>query len=126
MPNASTTATGICGQIAAPIPLADGRLLAFYVHRRAPGSMRLVLSEDAGATWDTAHELVVYDSTAGRERGVDDEHEYSQYWDDMNAWTFGHPAGVALADGSVLLAYYGGPHNKCLSARWARITVSTP
>ena len=117
--------TGIQGQIAAPIPLADGRLLAFYVHRHCPGSMRLIMSDDAGRSWDQENELVVYESVGGMEPGFDgnEPSDYAAYWEAMTTWTFGHPAAVVLDDGVVLLAYYAGPHDKCLSARWARVGV---
>src|SRR5205814_6950119 len=42
--------TGIPGQIAAPLLLEEGRLLAFVVDRGRPGTMRLWQSRDAGAT----------------------------------------------------------------------------
>ena len=114
--------TGIRGQIAAPIPLPDGRLLAFYVHRHSPGSLRLIASEDDGSTWDKSGEIVVYEQAAGRSsaRG---ERDFTQYWDEMAAWTFGHPAGLVLDERTVLLAYYAGDSDTCLSARWARVEV---
>ena len=119
----SPVSTGIQGQFCAPIPLADGRLLDFYVHRHAPGSMRLILSPDGGRTWDTDRELVAYDSRTGEEPGMDGAREYGQRWDEMNRRCFGHPAGLALDDGTVLLIYYGGKAKTCLSMRWSRVQV---
>jgi hypothetical protein len=115
--------TGIKGQISAPIPLPDGRLLAFYVHRHPPGSMQLIASHDSGKTWDREGELLVYDSVAKREQGMGDQSDYSQVWEDMSSWCFGHPAGVVLDEQTVLLSYYGGPNEKCLSVHWARVQV---
>ena len=116
-------ATGIRGQIAAPIPLGDGRLLCFYVHRHPPGSMRLIMSTDDGKSWDKDNELVVYESAGPTEAGFEKHSDYAAYWEDMGVWSFGHPAGVVLRDGTVLLAHYGGPDDKCLSVRWARVRV---
>ncbi len=113
--------TGIDGQIAAPIPLRDGRLLAFYVHRHSPGSMRLIISGDDGRSWDHDGEISLYD-TPGREAGMDGA-DYDEYWDSMAVWSFGHPAGVELEDGQVLLIYYAGSDSTQLSVRWARVTV---
>jgi len=115
--------TGIAGQIAAPIPLPDGRLLAFYVHRHPPGSMRLIASEDGGRTWDRDGEIVIYSSGKGLQAGADGESDFAQYWADMSTWSFGHPAGVVLDDDTLLLSYYAGRDEKCLSARWARVRV---
>ena len=112
---------GIDGQIAAPIPLRDGRLLAFYVHRHPPGSMRLIVSSDNGKSWDHDGEISVYD-TSGREAGMDGA-DYDEYWDSMAAWSFGHPAGVELEDDQVLLVYYAGQEPTRLSVRWARVEV---
>jgi len=116
--------TGIRGQIAAPLPLPDGRLLAFYVHRHPPGSMRLVASTDAGRTWLFEEELEVYRSPGAGEPGAADESDYARLWEDMQkTWTFGHPAGLLLSDGTLLLAYYAGESADRLGARWARVRV---
>lgn len=115
--------TGIRGQIAAPIPLGDGRLLCFYVHRHSPGSMRLIMSSDDGRSWDQDNELVVYESKGPTEAGFDKHSDYAAYWENMSVWSFGHPAGAVVEDGVVLLAYYAGPNDKCLSVRWARVRV---
>ena len=113
--------TGIAGQIPQPIPLPEGRLAVFYVHRHAPPSMRLMLSNDAGRTWDLEGELVVYDAAADAVRRGDGG--YTDYWDEMFTWTFGHPAGLVLPDGELLLAHYGGRSPEHLSIHWARVRV---
>ena len=113
--------TRISGQIAQPIPLPDGRLLLFYVHREPPGSMRLIASEDSGKTWQTSNELEVYRKGGGPEKGAAGEGDYTSMWVDMGKWSFGHPAGVVLNDGTILLAYYAGPDEGCLSIHWARL-----
>ena len=114
---------GMAGQIAMPIPLADGRLLAFYVHRHEPGSLRLVASEDEGRNWDTENELVVYASSGPGEQGISEETSYDEFWDAMGTWSFGHPTASVLPDGSLLLVYYAGADETCLSIHWARVEV---
>ena len=115
---------GLAGQIAMPIPLEDGRLLAFYVHRHEPGSLRLVVSNDEGQAWDAENELVVYESAGAREQGIDVETTYDEFWEAMGTWSFGHPTAAVLADGSLLLVYYAGPDESCLSVHWARVDIS--
>ena len=115
--------TGIEGQIAFPVPLPDGRLLAFYVHRSAPGSMRLIASEDGGETWDHDGETIVYDDVSANEQRIREDPNYAQIWEDTSRWTFGHPTAVLLDERTVLLAYYAGPQDDCLNARWARVAV---
>jgi len=114
---------GMSGQIAMPIPLEDGRLLAFYVHRHEPGSLRLVVSSDDGRTWDTQHELVVHANRGRAEQGILVETTYDEFWEAMGTWSFGHPAAVVLPDGSLLLVYYAGPEPTCLSVHWARVEI---
>jgi len=114
--------TGIDGQICSPIPLPDGRLAAFYVHRQPPGAMRLIVSADGGHSWDHDGGLVVY-SKGGQEAGADGKSGFAQYWDDMHAWSFGHPAGLVLDDGTLLLTWYAGPDSTCLSVHWARVAL---
>jgi hypothetical protein len=112
--------TGIKGQIAAPVCLGDGRILCFYVHRHYPGSMRIIMSEDGGQTWDVDSEIIVYHNTAETtEKSIN----YAEYWEEMNRWNFGHPCGIVLEKNIVLVAYYAGEDVNCLSARWALISV---
>lgn len=115
--------TTLPGQIAAPLLLPDGRLLAFVVDRGNPGTVRLWLSEDGGATWPEEKSLVVHthDERALLSQGQTDI-DFKQYWEDMGKWSFGHPAIRPLPDGKVLAAYYAGSPD-CMSVWWARVAV---
>lgn len=116
-------ATTIPGQIAAPLVLDDGRLLAFVVDRGRPGTMTLWCSPDGGQSWPTADRLVVYthDERAAVTQGRE-QVDFKQYWEDMGKWSFGHPAIRWLGDGHVLLAWYAGWPD-CMSLRWARVHI---
>jgi hypothetical protein len=118
------TDTGITGQIAAPLMLPDGRLLAFVVDRSGPMTMKLWQSSDEGRTWPADDSLLVYQhhEQAALSQGSS-EIDYSEYWDDMLRWSFGHPAICRTADGQVLLAFYAGVPN-CLSIHCATVDVS--
>jgi hypothetical protein len=113
--------TKIPGQIAAPLRLADGRLLAFVVDRGKPSTMTLWVSPDGGATWPKQDRLVVYthDERAVLSQGKDNI-DFKQYWEDMGKWSFGHPAIRPLENGRVLLAHYAGTPT-CMSLHWARV-----
>lgn len=116
-------ATAIPGQIAAPLQLADGRLLAFVVNRGRPGTMTLWCSPDGGDSWPVEDRLVIYthDERAAITQGR--EHvDFKQYWEDMGKWSFGHPAMRLLADGCLLLAWYAGAPD-CMSLHWARLRI---
>ena len=116
--------TGIAGQICAPLVLPQGRVFAAYVHRHDPPSLRAILSDDFGHTWTAADELVFYEKVqGGRESGMGGRRDFGDYWVDMSAWTFGHPAAVHLPGGDVLVGYYAGD-DKSMGMHWVRIAVT--
>lgn len=116
--------TGIAGQIFAPLALEGGRVFGVYVHRHDPPSLRAVLSDDFGQSWDAADELVIYRKELGkRESGMGGTRDFADYWDDMNVWTFGHPAIASLPNGDVIVAHYAGDE-EAMSIHWLRIDVT--
>jgi hypothetical protein len=110
--------TGLTGQHCQPIPLGGERLVAVYAHRRDPPGIRAAISDDFGRTWDRSREVVVYASPAGAEAGASGPRPIADYWDDMIAWRFGHPRGVLLPSGEVLVVFYAGD-DRSQSVRWA-------
>ncbi|HJT79520.1 MAG TPA: sialidase family protein, partial [Gemmataceae bacterium] len=115
--------TTIPGQIAAPLLLGDGRLLAFVVDRDRPGTMKLWQSHDGGATWPAGESLTVHvhEERAQLSQGKENI-DFAQYWEDMGRWSFGHPAARSLGGGRVLLAFYAGTPER-MSIHWARVRV---
>ena len=115
--------TPIPGQIAAPLSLADRRLLAFVVDRSQPSTMSLWSSQDLGTTWPERDRLIVYthDERAAISQGRENI-DFKQYWEDMGKWSFGHPALVPLDENRVLLAWYAGTPD-CMSIHWATVKV---
>lgn len=114
--------TGLPGQHCQPIALGGDRLMAVYSHRRHPPGIRAVLSADFGRTWDRETETVVYASGAGAEPGTQARRSQADHWNDMGAWQFGHPRGVLLPTGDVLVVFYAGT-GVTRSARWARLAL---
>lgn len=116
-------ATTIRGQIAAPLMLDDGRLLAFVVDRHRPGTMKLWSSSDAGKTWPDADGLIVHthDELAGLHQ-KSERIDFAEYWEDMGKWSFGHPALLRLDAEHVLAAFYAGTPDR-MSIHWNRINV---
>ena len=118
--------TGLVGQIATPVGLADGRLLLFYVRRTHPHGLRLIASPDGGRSWDADGELVVHALDGGAQAAAPDDGGaeaggYRRLWRDMAIWTYGHPSAVRNDDGTVLLAYYAGDDERTLGVRWALV-----
>ncbi len=116
--------TSITGQIAAPLLLDDGRLIAFVVDRDQPGTMKLWASHDGGATWPDGNRLLVHthDERAALSQGKENIN-FKQYWQDMGKWSFGHPAIRSLGSGRVLVAFYAGTPD-AMSIHWARVAVA--
>lgn len=114
--------TGVLGQHCAPIPIGGDSLVALYAHRSNPGGIRARMSRNFGRTWDSESDISVYRSGTGAEQGVGAARNQEDYWQDMGAWTFGHPAGTLLSDGEILAVFYGGL-SATRSARWARIRI---
>jgi hypothetical protein len=112
--------TGFAGQIASPLILPDGRIATAYVHRHDPPSLRVVLSEDFGKTWDKDHELIFYSSPTGREAGMGGRRDFGDYWADMSVWSFGHPAPGLLPTGDLFVTFYAGDANS-MSVRWVLV-----
>ena len=113
-------ATGWRGQHCEPIACGGDRLAAIYVHRPDPPSLRAIASDDFGRTWRREREFAFYDSAAGTESGSAGTREFEDFLQDMMAWRFGHPRGVLLPDGDLLVAYYAGDED-ATSVYWSRI-----
>jgi hypothetical protein len=112
--------TGIGGQICAPLALGGGRVFAAYVHRHHPPSLRAILSDDFGRSWNAAEESVFYEKARGGEPGMSGSRDFSDYWADMTIWTFGHPEPLLLPSGDVMVAYYAGD-STAMGIHWVRI-----
>jgi hypothetical protein len=114
--------TGWRGQHCEPIAAGGDRLVAVYVHRHDPPSLRAVLSDDFGRSWLSESEVVFYDSAAGTEAGAAGRRAFEDAWQDMMAWRFGHPRGLLLPDGGLFVAYYAGDE-RATSVHWARLDI---
>jgi len=113
---------GFAGQISSPLCLGDGKVLAAWVHRHNPATLRAVLSNDFGRTWDAEDALVFYESGSGQESGMAGKREFADYWEDMARWSFGHAEPARLPNGDVFIAFYGG-NPEAMSMYWVRIAL---
>lgn len=116
--------TSIPGQIAAPLLLDDGRILAFVVDRDRPGTLRLWQSRDAGTTWEARLTVHRHDEQALLSQGSGKENvDFAEFWEDMGRWSFGHPSLAMARRNRVLAAWYAGTPD-CMSVHSAMIDVS--
>jgi hypothetical protein len=95
--------TGREGQVATPIPLADGRVAVTWVRRHAPAGIRVALTRDGRAWTDETEVYALKVKDAGRNEGEESTGDYLQT---MELWNFGLPCGLQLPNGNLLLAHY--------------------
>ncbi|MFO0875862.1 MAG: sialidase family protein [Gemmataceae bacterium] len=116
--------TSLPGQIAAPLLLQDGRLLAFVVDRDRPGTLKLWTSRDGGSTWPEAEAGVVHahEERAQLSQGRE-QIDFRQYWEDMGKWSFGHPVVRQVGPHRVLLVWYAGTP-QAMSIHCARLDLT--
>jgi hypothetical protein len=112
--------TGWKGQHCQPLPLGGDRLAAIYAHRHEPASLRMIVSDDFGETWDRTNELAFYEHQATAKSDYDRSKPFEEFWQDMMRWQFGHPRAVVNRDGDVLIAFYAGDGDST-SMQWALI-----
>lgn len=103
--------TGIEGQVTSPVVLPSGQILLAYVHRHNPPSIRAILSDDDGQTWQQDSELILHEVQGGPQAGMDQARNEAEYWDDMCRWTFGHPKAIRLPNNQVYVIYYAPPED---------------
>ncbi|MCI0520501.1 MAG: glycoside hydrolase [Chloroflexi bacterium] len=80
------TSTRILGYPAHLLRLPDGRLFCTYGYRYQPYSIRAVISDDEGLTWDASSPLIIRDDLPNRD--------------------LGYPATVLTNDGDLFTVYY--------------------
>jgi len=112
--------TGVPGQPAQPVTLADGRIGLVYVDRTAAPLIKMRASADGGASFPAETELVLYggEGTQTERKGA-----MRDAWAEMGRFSIGLPATAPLAGGDVLVVYYAGPETDVTDVEWVRIST---
>jgi hypothetical protein len=110
---------GIPGQPAAPVQVADGRIVMPYVDRERTPVIKLRTSSDGACSWPDDTELILDDS-ADRPQQVG-KSSMQDAWSEMAEFSVGLPQTALLPDGDVLVVYYGGPETDHTAVRWVRV-----
>ena len=102
--------TGIQGQVTVPLELSAGDVIAVSNHREPPQGIQLWASDGRG-TWDSDHPVQMWDLRESRVLGQPTVNapppaDEGGIWEALQAFTFGTPDLVALADGSIVMVYY--------------------
>jgi hypothetical protein len=112
---------GIPGQSSCPADLGDNRLLIIYSHREntdQPG-IKVVVSRDGGATFDSSNPLTVWDAYGKESLGVARTDTYPSSHDSI---AYGAPK-IYKVNGETALASFWCSQGADTYGRWCRIAV---
>lgn len=114
--------TGLPGQPGAPADIGNGRVAVIYIDRTGSPRIEVKISEDGGRTF-LPETLTIYDSGLQKQEykksGMDDA------WDEMGAFSVGHPNLIMLPSGVLYAYYYAGPHTDRTDIRWTKIGIGS-
>ena len=113
--------TGVPGQPAAPVSLADGRIVMVHVNRTGAPAIELRTSDDMGRTWPQETKTVLYEARTGSQ--TQDKTTMQDAWAEMGKYSVGLPATAVTADGDVLVVYYAGAETDRTDIQWVRVTA---
>ena len=111
--------TGVPGQPAQPVSLADGRVAMVYVDRTAEPVIKVRVSGDHGRSWPAETELVISQPASASQTW--NKGSMQDAWAEMGKFSLGLPATARLGDGDVLVVYYNGPATDLTSIEWVRL-----
>lgn len=111
--------TGVAGQPAPVVTLADGRLGMVFVDRTAAPVIKMRASADGGRTWPAETELLVQEPIVALQTWR--KSTMQDAWAEMGKFSVGLPATATLAGGDILVSYYVGPKPDHSDIRWARV-----
>jgi len=112
--------TGLPGQPGTPADIGGGRVAVIYIDRAGPPRIDIKISEDGGRTF-LPEALTIYDS--GLQRQEYKKSSMDDAWDEMGAFSVGHPNLIMLPSGILYAYYYAGPHTDRTDIRWAKIGI---
>jgi hypothetical protein len=111
--------TGVPGQPAPPVVLANGGLGMVYVDRTGPPLVKMRSSTDGGHTWPDQSEIALDQPTVASQ--TIKKQNMQDAWAEMAMFSIGLPATAILPDGDVLVVYYTGPSTDQTDIKWVRI-----
>ena len=112
--------TGLTGQPGAPADIGDGRVAVIHIDRTGPPRIIVRISGDGGHTF-LPEELVVYDSNLQKQEVL--KSGMNDAWEEMSAFSVGHPGLAMLPSGELYAYYYAGPRTDRTDIYWAKIGV---
>lgn len=119
--------TGVPGQPAPALRLADGRLAMVYVDRTTQPTIKLRTSDDDGHRWPVKSERTLFPHNAlpdlSRLDNLSQPGNMQTAWDEMSRFALGLPATALLKGGDALVVFYAGPAADTTSIHWQRLRL---
>ncbi len=112
--------TGIYGQPGPSVDIGDGRLATISIDRTTSPVITVRITTDRGRTFGET--LVVYEKES---LNCQDSRQISMNdaWDEMAAFSVGHPGLLKLSDTEIMAYYYAGEHTDETSIELVRIQL---
>ena len=112
--------TGVYGQPGPSVDIGDGRLATISIDRTSHPVITVRITRDRGRTFGET--LVVFEKPPlakqdSRQISMNDA------WDEMAAFSVGHPALEMITDTEIIAYYYAGDHTDLTSVEFVRIKV---
>jgi hypothetical protein len=114
--------TGVPGQPAPPIPLADGTVGLVYVDRTGAPQIKMRASKDGGRTWPEDSQIVLEKPCLASQ--TREKRTMQDAWTEMADFSLGLPATAVARNGDAVVAYYEGPATDQTNVKWVRIRVA--
>ena len=112
--------TGIYGQPGRPVALQDGKLATIDIDRSISPTITVRISGDRGKTYDEA--LVIFQAKLPSQdsRTI----SMNEAWQEMAAFSVGHPNLLDLGNGEILAYFYQGEQSDQTDIAFIRIAIS--
>jgi hypothetical protein len=111
--------TGVPGQPAPAVRLADGRLVMVYVDRTAAPTIKVRTSDDDGHRWPAETERTLFAQRADRD--LEHPGDMQTAWNEMYDFALGLPTTALLPGGDVLVVFYAGRSGDETDIHWQRL-----
>lgn len=114
--------TGLAGQPAPPVPLADGSLGMVYVDRNGSPQIKMRSSSDGGRTWPEVSEILIEHPQLADQNW--EKSSLQDAWSEMTAFSLGLPSAAVTNNGDVVVVYYSGSSTDQTDIKWARVKAA--
>jgi len=111
--------TGVPGQPAPAVRLADGQLVMVYVDRTTSPKIKLRTSTDNGLQWPLETELTLFAQETSK--NLTQPGDMQTAWNEMYDYALGLPTTTLLPDDDVLVVFYAGASGDATGIQWLRL-----